>query len=41
MPKVHMHLSDLQLQLDPFHAPRFPNSQNLGIQISILHLPII
>jgi hypothetical protein len=41
MPQVHMHLSVAQLQLDAFHAPRFSNPQNLGVQISILHLPII
>ena len=41
MSEVDMHLSGLQLQFDAFHAPRFSNSQNLGIQISILHLPII
>jgi hypothetical protein len=41
MPEVHMHLSVGQLQLDAFHSPRFANPQNLGIQISILHLPII
>ena len=41
MAEVHMHLSNLQLQIDAFHTPRFPNPQDLGIQLSILHLSII
>ena len=41
VPKMHMHLSGLQLQLDALHAPRFSNPQDLGVQLSILHLPII
>jgi hypothetical protein len=36
-----MRLSGLQFQLDAFHASRFPNAENLGIQFSVLHLPII
>jgi len=31
----------LHLQFDALHAPRLPNPQNLGVQISILHSPII
>jgi hypothetical protein len=41
MPEVNMHLSGLQFQLNALHAPRLSNPQNLPIQISILHLPII
>src|SRR5438105_15086654 len=30
-----------QLQVDAFHAPRLSDTQNLGLQVSVLHVPII
>jgi hypothetical protein len=41
MAEMYVNFSLVQLQLDAFHAPRVSNSQDLGIQISILHLSII
>jgi hypothetical protein len=38
---MHVHLAFAQLQVDAIHAPRLSDTQNPGIQVSVLHLPII
>lgn len=38
---MHMHFPFRQLYIDALYAPRLTHSQNLGIQVSVLHLLII
>ncbi len=39
--EMYMNLAFGQLQINALHPPWLSNSQNLGIQVSVLHLPII
>jgi len=41
MREVYMNFAFGQLQIDAFHTPRLSHPQNLGIQVSVLHLSII
>jgi hypothetical protein len=38
---MHVHLAFAQLQADAIHAPRLSDTQNPGVQVSVLHLSII
>src|ERR1700744_5444556 len=37
----HVHFALVQFQLNAIHAPWLSNTQNLGVQVSVLHSPII